>query len=118
MKNYCILIGTILMMGMLPQIALGYSVHVKGKWGGNIIRTIFPKAPEVSVDGNVLSVYCTDDISDLTIEVINADGNVILEECVTISSGETVNFTLDEISGTYQVRLTHEYGCLQGNFVL
>lgn len=118
MKNYCILILTILMMGMLPQIARGYSVHVKGRWGENIIRTIFPKEPEVSVNGSVLSIYCPDAISDLTIEVVSADGNVILKESVTISSRETVHFTLSEITGTYQVRLNHEYGYLVGDFAM
>ena len=103
MKNYCILILTIL---------------VKGRWGENIIRTIFPKEPEVSVNGSVLSIYCPDAISDLTIEVVSADGNVILKESVTISSGETVHFMLSEITGTYQVRLNHEYGYLVGDFVI
>lgn len=118
MKNYWILILTVLMMGMFPQIVLSDSVHVKGKWGDNIIRTIFPKAPEVFVDGFVLSVYCADTLPDLTVEVIDAEGNVILKECVTISAGETVCFTLGEITGTYQVRLNHTYGYLLGDFVL
>lgn len=118
MKNYCILILTILTMGMLPQIALGYSVHVKGRWGENIIRTIFPKVPEVSIDGSVLSIYSADSLSDLTITVVDAEGKVIFEECITISSGETVRFTLSEITGTYQVRLSHKYGYLQGDFIL
>lgn len=118
MKNYCILISTILMMGIFPQIALGKRIHVEGRWGDNIIRTIFPKTPEVSVNGSVLSIYCPDAISDLTIEVVSADGNVILKESITISSGETVHFTLSEITGTYQVRLNHEYGYLVGDFAM
>ena len=118
MKNYWILIVTILMMGMFPQMVLGDSVHVKGKWGDNIIRTIFPKAPEVSIDGNELSVYCADVLSHLSITVTDAEGNVILKECVTIPSGETVRFTLDEAAGTYQIYLDHACGSLQGTFVL
>lgn len=118
MKNYCILILTILTMGMLPQIALGGRIHVEGRWGDNIIRTIFPEEPEVSVDGSVLSVYCPDTISNLMIEVISVEGNVIIKESVTISSGETVRFTLSEITGTYQVRLNHEYGYLVGDFAM
>lgn len=118
MKNYWILIVTILMTGMFPHMVLGDNVHVKGKWGDNIIRTISPQAPEVSIDGNVLSVYCADALSDLTITVTDAEGNVIQEECVTISSGETVSFTLDETVGTYQVHLNHQYGYLLGDFVL
>lgn len=118
MKNYWILIVTILMTGMFPHMVLGDNVHVKGKWGDNIIRTISPQAPEVSIDGNVLSVYCADALSDLTITVTDAEGNVIQKECVTISSGETVSFTLDETVGTYQVHLSHQYGYLLGDFVL
>ena len=109
---------TILMTGMFPQMVLGDSVHVKGKWGDNIIRTISPQTPKVSIDGNVLSIYCADALSDLTVTVIDAEGNVILQECVTISSGETVSFALDNVAGNYQVRLSHQYGCLQGDFVL
>lgn len=37
MKNYWILIFTILLMGMFPQMTLGSSVHVKGKWGDDRI---------------------------------------------------------------------------------
>lgn len=118
MRNYWILILTILVTGMFPQIALSSSVHVKGRWGGNIIRTIIPQEPRVSLDGNVLSVYCADALSNLTITVVDVEGNVILEECITISSGETVRFTLDGTVGAYRVYLNHEYGYLQGYFIL
>lgn len=118
MKNYWILILTIVAMGMFPQIALSDSVHVKGRWGDNIIRTIFPQAPEVSVDKNVLSIHCIDPLSDLAVTVTDVEGNIVLEECVTVASGETVNFVLNEEAGTYQVTLAHLYGNLQGEFVL
>lgn len=118
MKNYVIAILAVLLTGVFPQVALGDSVHVKGKWGDDIIRTIFPKAPEVSVDNNVLSIHCIDALSDLTVTVTDAEGNVVLEECVTVASGETVDFVLNEEAGTYQVTLAHLYGNLQGEFVL
>lgn len=118
MKNYWILILTILVMGVFPQIALSDSIHTKAKWGGDILRTIIPQAPEVSIDGNVLSVYCADTLSNLTITVIDAEGNVIMEECVTISSGEATCFMLDEAAGVYTVYLNHKYGYLQGDFIL
>lgn len=118
MKNYWILILAILVTGVFPQTAFSDNVHVKGKWGDDRIRTIFPKVPEVSIDGSVLSIYSADSLSDLTITVVDAEGKVILEECITISSGETVHFTLGEITGMYQVRLSHKYGYLQGDFIL
>lgn len=118
MKNYLFFVLVILMTGMFPQVALSDSVHVKGRWGDDRIRTIFPKIPEVSIDGSVLSIYSADSLSDLTITVVNAEGKVIFEECITISSGETVRFTLSEIIGTYQVRLNHEYGYLVGDFTM
>lgn len=118
MKNHWILILAILAMGMFPQIALSDSVHVKGRWGDNIIRSIFPQAPEVSVDGNVLSIHCIDALSDLTVTVTDAEGNVILEECVTVAAGETIDFVLDGEAGSYRVTLTHACGNLQGEFDL
>ena len=118
MKNCWILFFTIFLVGVFPQAVLGGSVHVEGRWGDDRIRTIFPKVPEVSIDGSVLSIYSADSLSDLTITVVDAEGKVILEECITISSGETVNFTLGEITGMYQVRLIHKYGYLQGDFIL
>lgn len=118
MKNYWILILTILMMGMFPQMVLSDSVHVKGRWGDDRIRTIFPQVPEVSIDGSVLSIYSADSLSDLTVTVVDAEGKVIFEECVTISSGKVVSFTLDGTAGVYQIRLNHEYGYLLGDFVM
>lgn len=118
MKNYCILILTILVMGVFPQTALSDDVHVKGKWGDDRIRTIFSEVPEAFIDGNVLSVYCADALSDLTITVTDTEGNIILKECVTVFSGGTVSFVLDETPGTYQIHLNHEYGYLLGEFVL
>lgn len=118
MKNYPIAILAVLMMGVFPQVALGDSVHVKGIWGANIIRSIFPHAPEVSVDGNVLSIHCIDALSDLTVTVTDIEGNVILEECVTVAAAETIDFVLGGEAGSYRVTLTHAYGNLQGEFGL
>lgn len=120
MKHYLLLILVAVFWSTCPELAFGSdrTINIKGKWGDNIIRTISPQAPEVSIDGNVLSVYCADALSDLTITVTDAEGNVIQKECVTISSGETVSFTLDETVGTYQVHLSHQYGYLLGDFVL
>ena len=118
MKHYVFLFFAIFFVSLSSQIALGAKVGITGKWGDDRIRTIFPRVPIISIDGNVLSVYCADALSDLTITVTDVEGNVILKECVTISSGEMVNFTLDEMAGTYQVHLNHEYGYLVGNFVL
>lgn len=118
MKHYVFLFFAIFFVSLFSQIALGAKVGITGKWGDDIIRTIFPKVPIIFVDGNVLSVYCADVLSGLTITVTDAEGNVILKECVTISSGETVNFTLDETVGAYQIYLNHEYGYLLGDFIL
>ena len=117
MKHYVFLFFAIFFVSLSSQIALGAKVGITGKWGNDIIRTISSKVPVISVDGNVLSVYSADALSDLTITVTDTEGNVILKECVTVSSGETVNFTLDEMAGTYQVYLNHEYGYLVGEFM-
>lgn len=105
-------------MGVFPQTALSDNVHVKGKWGDDRIRTVFPEVPQAFIDGNVLSVYCADALSDLTITVTDTEGNIILKESVTVFSGGTVSFVLDETPGTYQILLNHEYGYLLGEFVL
>lgn len=118
MKNYVIAILAVLLLGVFPQVALGDTVHVMGKWGDNIIRSIFPQAPEVSVDGNVLSIHCIDALSDLTVAVTDAEGNVIMEQCVTVAAGETIDFVLDGEAGSYRVTLTHACGNLQGEFDL
>ena len=118
MKRFVFLILSMSILNISYLFATGETIRTKGKWGDNIIRTIFPKAPLVSVDESVLSIYCADSLSDLTVTVVDADGKVVLQECITISSGETVHFTLSEITGTYQVRLNHEYGYLVGDFVM
>lgn len=118
MKHCLYLLLGLLVLSFCPQNIFAYRVHVKGGWGDNIIRSIFPQAPEVSIDSNVLSIQCIDSLSDLTVTVTDAEGNVILKECVSISSGETVSFMLAKTTGAYQIHLNHEYGYLQGDFLL
>lgn len=120
MKHYLLLILVAVFWSTCPELAFGSdrTINIKGKWGDNIIRTISPQAPEVSIDGNVLSVYCADALSDLTITVTDGEGRIVLKECVTLSSGETVDFTLVETPGTYQVCFNHKYGYLVGDFML
>lgn len=118
MKRSVFLVWSMLILCVFSLFASRETIRTKGKWGNDRIRTILPKAPEISVDGNILSVYCADPLSDLTITMIDAEGNVILKECVMISSGETVSFTLLETAGVYQIHLNHEYGYLLGDFIL
>lgn len=118
MKHYQLLLVAVFIWCICPQVTFGSRVNTTGKWGDNIIRTIFPKAPEVSVEGNVLSVYCADALADLTVVVVDSEGKVVMEESVTVSSGETKDITLDATAGTYKVILKHTYGNLQGEFVL
>lgn len=117
MKHYLLLLCTVLFMNVYSQNILGDNIHVKGTWGDNIIRTIFPQAPVVSLEGDVLSVYCAETLSDLNIKIIDSNGVVVLDKCVAISSGESENITLNA-PGTYEIILVHVYGYLSGEFTI
>lgn len=117
MKHYLLLLCTALFMSIYSQVALGGSDYVKGIWGDDRIRTIIPQAPVVSLEGNVLSVYCVDTLSDLSIKIIDSNGIVVLDKCVAISSDESENITLNE-PGTYEIILVHVYGYLSGDFTI
>ena len=88
MKHYLLFILVVVFWSTCPEFVFGSdrTINIKGKWGDDRIRTIFPQVPEVSIDENVLSVYCADTLSDLTITVTDGDGIVILKECVTMST--------------------------------
>lgn len=120
MKHYLLLFAVVL--GLLcPQLVLGSPriINIKGKWGGDDrIRTILPKAPEVSLEGNTLSIHSIDALFDLTIQIVDVNGVIILDECVSLSPGESKDITLDDIPGTYEVMLYHRYGSLSGEFAI
>lgn len=118
MKHCLYLLLGLLVLSFCPQNIFAYRVHVKGGWGDNIIRSISPKAPEVHLNGNTLSVYTSDAISDLIVKIVDADGAVILEESVSTYSDESIAITLDKEPGIYKVVLVHAYGCLSGEFTL
>lgn len=119
MKNYLLLFAVVL--GLLcPQLVLGSPriINIKGKWGDDILRSISPKAPEVSLEGNTLSIHSIDALFDLTIQIVDVNGVIIFDECVSLSPGESKGMTLDDISGTYEVVLYHCYGSLSGEFTI
>lgn len=118
MKHCIFLFFTLIVWTICPQSASADRVHVKGSWGDDIIRTILPKAPEVSLEGNTLSIHSIDALFDLTIQIVDVNGVIILNECVSLSPGESKDITLDDIPGTYEVMLYHRYGSLSGEFAI
>lgn len=119
MKHYSLyLLFVLLFLSLCPQNIFADRVHVKGGWGDNIIRSIVPKAPEVHLNENILSVYTADALSDLIIKIVDVDGVVIWEEHASTFSGESIAITLDKELGCYKVVLVHAYGCLSGEFTL
>lgn len=118
MKHCLYLLLGLLVLSFCPQNIFAYRVHVKGGWGDNIIRSISPKAPEVYLEGNTLFVYSADALSNLVIKILDVDEVVVIEDHISISSGESISMTLDKRPGVYKVMLIHACGCLSGEITL
>ncbi|MDR1980565.1 MAG: DUF3244 domain-containing protein [Tannerellaceae bacterium] len=95
------------------------SVPVNGEWNPIGLRSSASPAtlpPLVSITNNVLSLYFPSALSNLTVTVSDADGNVVYQTCISGASGYTYIIPLDVSPGEYQLTLTHSYGTLSGYF--
>jgi len=94
-------------------------IVVTGKWGDDgIIRSVTPKAPEASVNGNIVSIDFTDAISGLNVKITDYNGNTVYENVISGSNGEsyTIPCTLGE--GEYTLTISHYWGFLSGTFTV
>ncbi len=95
---------------------------VDGRWGGGGLRstTPIPARPAVAVEGNTVSIYLQDALSNLNVYIM--DNNGIVFETVVSSNGSS-NYTYDlpwtGQPGEYQILMVHGmYGHMGGHFTI
>lgn len=99
------------------QHTYGDNIPLKGGWDNDILRSIVPLAPVLSIDDNILSVQFMDALDDLTVRVTNDSGIVIYEQVISGEMNEILDITLEGLTeGAYRVTLIHSFGRLQGDF--
>ena len=81
------------------------------------VNTTCPPVP--FIEGDILSLSFEDDLSNLTVCVMNDKGVKVYEDVVSSEAGGTYSFSLaGEANGQYQVVLLHRLGHLTGSFTL
>lgn len=87
-----------------------------GAWDDGIQRIAIPQAPKASVDGDIVSIHFVDALSDLTVKISDYDGNLIYEDVISGSNGESYTIPCFLESGEYILSVSHHFGFLSGSF--
>ena len=97
-------------------------VTVKGEWGKIRTRSLIfvqdPPPPIVYINNKVLSIYLEDAISNLSITITDSNGNTVYQDYISTNQPQhTYSIMLNDLpEGNYSITLSHEYGCLIGDF--
>jgi len=92
-------------------------IPTEGSWGTKGLRTLTPAPPSASIEGDTLSIYMADPLSNLTVKVTDSDGNIVYQECISsYDNNFTYSVQLEVLSGEYHLTMIHYYGTLCGTF--
>ncbi len=108
-------------MLFLVQFSFADTIPTEGQWNEeDYYRSVNTNRPPVaSIEGDILSLSFEDDLSNLTVCVMNDKGVKVYEDVVSSEAGGTYSFSLaGEANGQYQVVLLHRLGHLTGSFTL
>ncbi len=95
------------------------TIPTKGKWSEEDIRSFIPVPPTASIEGKVLTINFVTPLTDLTVKVTNNEtGQVVYEECISVSTPQSHSVVLNADNGNYTLSLTHVLGYLTGEFVI
>lgn len=101
------------------QFAFSDTIPTKGEWSIEDFRSVVPTPPTASIEGNVLTVNFVNLLADLTVKVTdNKTGQVIYEDCISVSSPQSHSIMLNAGNGEYTLSFSHKLGYLTGNFVI
>lgn len=109
----------IVLFGVCTSLSLfaKEDVHIKGTWGGGIVRSLTPAPPKAFIDGNALSITSESPLLNLQATVYDETGSIVYQEIISLGSPNfTETIILPDLSGTYLLKLSHAYGLLTGFF--
>ena len=93
------------------------SIPTLGTWDTKGVRTLVPPPPAAYIEGDTLSIYLAMPLSNLTVLVIDSEGNIVYQGSITSNIPDyTCNIQLAIPDGEYQLLLIHYYGALSGTF--
>jgi len=88
----------------------GDTIPTEGRWDDEYYRSVDTNRPPVaSIEGDILSLSFEDDLSNLTVCVMNDKGVKVYDYSFSLAG---------EANGQYQVVLLHRLGHLTGSFTL
>jgi hypothetical protein len=115
MKNYYCLSVLFAFLFSVHVYADQNQVEVEGKWGDERVRSSVPEHLVAYINNNVLSIYLVDALENLTIIIIDSNGSIVYQDCIS-SNGSGYVHTIDLKSGCYTIMITHHLGYLNGSF--
>jgi hypothetical protein len=90
-------------------------IPVEGEWDNERIRSFIPARPIVYISNNVLSVHLPDPLENLNIEIIDSNGLIVYQDCISSNESGYIHM-IDLKSDCYTIMITHILGYLSGSF--
>lgn len=118
MKQLFMAFVLVMCSAFCSQNIFSYNIPEKGSWGDEDIRSIIPAPPTASIEGKVLTINMTDPLCNLTVQVKDQTGKVVYENCISSTTPQSYNVTLNVENGEYTLNFIHHYGYLSGSFVI
>lgn len=117
MRHFVFILSIITLLFISVQSAWSIKVETSTDWEKQAQRAIVPSPPVLYIEGNILTVEFIDPLSDLTIYIIDSEGQIVHEEGLSSDmSGSLYDIPLSVEAGEYQVVLSQYYGEIQGFF--
>lgn len=93
-------------------------IPLNGEWNERDLRSAMPIPFSVEKEGDVLYLYSSKKIEDVSVRIVSATtGDVFYEEVHMFIPSDCIELPLREIpDGACIVEFTHEYGVLSGYF--
>ena len=84
------------------QFAFCDTIPTKGEWSEQDFRSVVPAPPTASIEGKVLTINFVTPLTDLTVKVTNNEtGQVVYEECISVSTPQSHSVVLNADNGNY-----------------
>lgn len=110
-------ITIILLTGLFCSFVLyAKQIPTKGKWDDRGYRTFCSAPPEANINGNIVSIYSPDLLSNLDIVISDNKGNVIYQQTLSFESGEVIYLPVMFKEGDYIIRISRFWRYLIGEF--
>lgn len=102
---------------MTSLFSFADNIDIKGGWAKRGPRTVEPAAPQASIEGDIITIFLQDALSNLSVTILDENGSVVYQDVISTNQGSySTQISVPYPAGDYLITFTHELGYLYGEF--